>query len=158
MVRTQSGLHRVINAADLIGFCGIAVHDQIVQNAFFRHAAVFFFEQVFDQLLLYADRELVSVETQRVQLVEKHKFAVQQRVLRQHRRAGVGAFSDQVFQKGRRARVEIHGLFKIPRMDLFSGPRRRPVGPVKMNVAREHIAGRARAHARGNEGAVLHGS
>ena len=121
VVRTQSGLHRVVNAADLIGFCGIAVHDQIVQNAFFRHAAVFFFEQVFDQLLLYADRELVSVETQRVQLIEKHKFAVQQRVLRQHRRAGVGAFSDQVFQKGRRARVEIHNFFKIPRVGFLAG-------------------------------------
>ncbi len=100
------------------------MHDQIIQDPLFRYPAVFLFKKIFYELLFYADRELVSVETQRVQLVEKHEFAVQQRVLRQHRRAGVGAFSDQVFQKGRRARVQIHNSFKIPWIDLLSGPRR----------------------------------
>ena len=124
VIRSQSGFHRVVNAADLVGFCGIAVHDKIVQNAFFRHAAIVFFEKIVDQLLLDSDRKFPVVDAQRVQLVEKHKFAVQQRIFRQHRRAGVGAFSDQVFQKGRRARVEIHNIFEIPRVYLFSGPHR----------------------------------
>ena len=111
------------------------MHDQIIQNALFRYATVFLFKEILDELLLYADREFLSVYPQRIQLIEKHEFAVQQGVLRQYRRAGIGAFPNQVFQKGRRARIQVHNFFKIPRIDLFSGLLRvfRPLCPMALH-------------------------
>ena len=129
----QHGLDFFVDPCDLIlTLNGIPVSAQEVENIPFCDGSgpLAVNEQFVDHLLSKVVGQEVAIDTHRIQLVPKHILAIEQRILRQHRRSGIFTVANQVCHKCSRAIFQINDFFKIPGFDfclLFPGKTDTPV-------------------------------